>query len=411
MIWDSLYINAKIATCDESTQGFGFIEQGAMGVKNKKISFVGKQCELDGKLTELAHDIIDVNGRLITAGLIDCHTHLVYAGDRSYDFHQRLHGASYAEIARSGGGILSTVNATTLADESSLYQQSARRLESLMAQGVTTVEIKSGYGLIPEVELKQLRVISKLAKNYPISIYPTFLAAHALPITYQGKADEYIDMICQVALPQVAKAQLARAIDAFCESIAFTPAQITRLFECAKNYGFDIKLHAEQLSHTGGTNLAARFNAISADHLEFAREQDIQAMKAAKTTAVLLPAAFYFLREQQAPPIDLFRQYDVPMALATDCNPGTAPTTSLPLMMNMACVFWRLTPEEALRGVTIHAAKALGISEEYGSLRVNKFADFIIWPLEKPEELVYLINTPRPDMIIKHGSPLPNMTI
>lgn len=403
-MWDKIWYGATIATCAENRTDYGLLTHAGIAVKDDRIVWIGELSELSDEVNVLAKETINAAGMTITPGLIDCHTHLVYAGNRADEFALRLHGATYQQIAEQGGGIAATVNATQTASFDSLYQQSACRLQQLLANGVTTIEIKSGYGLIAEAEVKQLEVIKKLADNFPVTIVATYLAAHALPAKYKNSADDYIDYVCYEILPEVATKKLATAVDAFCETIAFTTAQVERVFLKAKEYGLAVKLHAEQLSDSQGTQLAAKYGALSADHLEFVSEEGIATMAKAGTVAVLLPGAFYFLRETQKPPIDLLRAHRVPIALSTDCNPGTSPTTSLTMMMNMAAVLWRMTAEEALRGVTINAAKALGLSKTHGSLEVNKVADFVAWRLTHPDELSYHIGSMQPEMIIKNGN-------
>ncbi|HSY28170.1 MAG TPA: imidazolonepropionase, partial [Burkholderiaceae bacterium] len=331
----------------------------------------------------------DVGNQWITPGLIDCHTHLVYGGNRADEFALRLAGASYEEIARHGGGIVSTVNSTRAADEDSLFAQSAHRLRALMAEGVTTVEIKSGYGLDLASERKILRVARRLGEQFPITVYTTFLGAHALPPEFQGRADDYIALVCDTMLPDLYAEGLIDAVDVFCENIGFSVAQSERVFETAARLGLPVKMHAEQLSNIGGTQLATRYHALSVDHLEYLNETDIAAMKEAGTVAVLLPGAFYFLREKQLPPLDLLRRYQIPIAIATDSNPGTSPTTSLLLMLNMSCTLFRMTVTEALQGVTTHAARALGKSDKHGLLAPGRRADFAIWAVESLAELAY----------------------
>ncbi|MEP7101392.1 MAG: imidazolonepropionase [Burkholderiales bacterium] len=346
---------------------------------------------------------LDGAGALLTPGLIDCHTHLVHAGDRSREFEMRLSGASYEAIARAGGGIVSTVRQTRDANPVDLQAQSARRLKSLMRHGVTTVEIKSGYGLNQKAELKMLRVARALGQQFPVDVRSTLLAAHAVPPEFSGRADAYVDEIVEHILPEAARLQLVDAVDAFCENIAFTPAQTRRVFEAARALGLPVKLHAEQLSNQGGAALAAEFGALSADHLEHVDEAGVRAMAGAGTVAVMLPGAYYFLRDTQAPPIALFRQHAVPMAVATDCNPGTSPGTHLPLMMNMACTLFRMTPAEALLGVTRHAAKALGLSASRGTVEIGKLADLCLWDVDHPAELSYAIGSSPLRARLKNG--------
>jgi imidazolonepropionase len=345
---------------------------------------------LPGRPEDLARDRHDLGGRWVTPGLIDCHTHLVYGGDRAREFELRLEGASYQEVARSGGGIVSTVSATRAAGEDTLFETARRRLSALCAEGVTTVEIKSGYGLDLETELKQLRVARRLAEALPVTVRTTFLGAHAAPPDYADRADAYISAVA-AWMPEIAASGLADAVDAFCETIAFSPAQTARVFEAAVANGLPVKLHADQLSDLGGAALAARFTALSADHLEYTNDEGIAAMAAAGTVAVLLPGAFYFLRETKLPPVAGLRAAGVPIALATDSNPGSAPLTSLLTVLNMACTLFRMTPEEALAGVTRNGARALGMAASHGTLEAGKAADFAIWDIERPAELAYRI--------------------
>jgi imidazolonepropionase len=389
--WDALWINGKLATMAASGVPYGLYEQAAIAIKNKKIVWIGRMEDLPGDPDELSEEVYEAEGRCITPGLIDCHTHLVYAGNRFHEFEMRMQGASYADIANAGGGIRSTVKATREASEEDLFQQSLKRAQALVAEGVTTIEIKSGYGLDLETELKMLRVAKKIGDVLPLTIKLTFLGAHALPVEYQGRADEYIDLVCHEMLPAIHAAGLVDSVDVFCETIGFTLAQTKRVFEAAKKLNLPVKCHAEQLSDSGGAALSAKYQALSVDHLEFISEKSVEEIKKSGTVAVLLPGAFYFLREKKCPPIELLRKYHVPMAVATDCNPGTSPVTSLLLMMNMACVLFGLTPEEALLGVTRHAAQALGIENECGTLEVGKNADFAVWDVRHPAELIYNI--------------------
>jgi len=396
---DLLIRNVRIVTCTDddcrvTPPAFLAIADGliaGMGPTHTLDPHVPVRRELDGA------------GALLTPGLIDCHTHLVYAGDRAREFELRLQGASYEEIARAGGGILSTVRDTREANPGDLQAQSARRLQSLMRHGVTTVEIKSGYGLSQKAELKSLRVARALGEKFPIDVRTALLAAHALPPEFAGRADAYIDEIVQHILPEAARLQLADAVDAFCENIGFTPAQTRRVFEAAHAHGLPVKLHAEQLSNQGGAALAAEYGALSADHLEHVDEGGVRAMARAGTVAVMLPGAYYFLRDTHAPPIALFRQHGVPMAVATDCNPGTSPGTHLPLMMNMACTLFRMTPAEALLGVTRVAAQALGLSSSRGTIALGKRADLCLWDVDHPAELSYAIGSSPLRARIHHG--------
>jgi imidazolonepropionase len=350
-----------------------------------------------------ATKVYDGDGGWITPGLIDCHTHLVYGGSRAHEFELRLQGATYEEIARQGGGIRSTVTATRKADENSLFKQSSLRLASLLREGVITVEIKSGYGLDLETELRMLRVARRLGESYPVTVVPTFLGAHALPPEYEGQSDRYVDFVCNEVIPQVAAQHLAVAVDAFCEGIGFSPEQTERVFKAAKKFGLAIKLHAEQLSDLQGAALAARYGALSADHLEYVSEEGVKAMADSGTVAVLLPGAFYFLRETKVPPIDLLRRHAVPMALSTDCNPGSSPVVSLLLILNMACTLFRLTPEEALAGITRNGARALGLLDTIGTLEEGKDADFVVWDIAEPAELAYHIGANPLKQVVRRG--------
>ena len=345
----------------------------------------------------------DLNGAWVTPGLVDCHTHLVYGGTRADEFAQRLAGVGYEEIARQGGGIVSTVRATRDADEATLFAQAAGRLQPLLAEGVCAIEIKSGYGLDLASERKMLRVARQLGERFPVTVYTTFLGAHALPPEYAGRADAYIDDVCERMLPALADEGLVDAVDVFCERIGFSLAQSARVFDAAARRGLPVKMHAEQLSNTGGTALAARHRALSADHLEFLDEAGVEAMKAAGTVAVLLPGAYYFIRETQLPPLDLLRKHQVPVALATDHNPGTSPLASLLLTMNLGCTLFRMTVPEVLQGVTRHAAAALGRGDRHGALAAGRQADFAVWPVASLAELAYWIGRPLCERVVRGG--------
>lgn len=405
--WDALWINVHLATLS-GNDGYGEIREGAIAVRDGRIAWIGKRCELPSN--HQARSIHDGKGCWLTPGLIDCHTHIVHAGNRSNEFEARLNGVSYEEIAQRGGGIMSTVRATRAASEQALLDASLPRVRNLLTEGVTTLEIKSGYGLDLESERKMLRVARRIGSTLPVRVKTTFLGAHALPPEYAGQADRYIDHICNDMLPALADEGLIDSVDAFCEKIGFSSAQTERVFQAAQRLGLPVKLHAEQLSDQGGAALTARYHGQSADHLEHLSQQGIDAMAEAGTVAVLLPGAFYFLRETKLPPIQALREAGVPMAIATDCNPGTSPMTSLLLAMNMACTLFRLTPLEALKGVTIHAAKALGMQNEAGSLDVGKLADFALWEIERPGELAYAIGGNPCCAVVNEGvlrSPLP----
>jgi imidazolonepropionase len=399
---DSLWLYVHLATMTENGP-YGMIRDGALAIRGGKIAWIGKRSDLPADLDLQAIEVYDGQSGWITPGLVDCHTHLVYGGNRAREFELRLEGATYEEIARQGGGIRSTVTATRQADEHSLFEQSVPRLQALLQEGVTTVEIKSGYGLDLDTEMRMLRVACKLGEKYPVSVVPTYLGAHALPPEYEGQSDQYIDFVCNTVIPEVAAKKLAVAVDAFCESIGFTPAQTERVLKTAKKMDLAVKLHAEQLSDLKGTALAARYGALSADHLEYVSEDSIRAMAASGTVAVLLPAAFYFLRETRMPPLDLLRRHAVPIALSTDCNPGSSPTTSLLLVLNMACTLFKMTPEEALAGVTRNGAQALGLQDRIGTLEQGKDADFVVWDIVEPAELAYRIGFNPLKQIVRQG--------
>jgi imidazolonepropionase len=383
---DRIWSNACIATLDPARRGLGVLEGGAIAARAGRIAWVGAMGDMP---SFDADERIDVAGRWITPGFIDCHTHLVYGGSRANEFQMRLAGATYEEIARAGGGILSTVAATRAASEKELIDAALPRLDALMAEGVTSIEIKSGYGLELETEARQLRAARALGSARPISVSTTFLGAHALPAEARGDKNRYIDRVCAEMLPAVAREGLADAVDAFMEGIAFDGAQTTRVFQTAKRLGLPVKLHADQLSNLSGAALAASHGALSADHLEHTDEAGAQAMAAAGTVAVLLPGAFYFLRETHRPPVALFRKHGVRTAVATDCNPGSSPITSLLLAMNMAATLFRLTVEEIVAGVTREAAQALGRAGEVGTLQAGKWCDLAIWDVESLAELPY----------------------
>ncbi|MFQ5959418.1 MAG: imidazolonepropionase [Alphaproteobacteria bacterium] len=401
--WDSLWINARLATMTAGGDAYGAIENAALAVAGGRIAWLGPMGDLPAAPGVCAGEVYDAERRWITPGLIDCHTHLVYAGDRAAEFELRLEGASYEEIARAGGGILSTVKATRVASEGRLFEGTLPRIAALQAEGVTTVEIKSGYGLDRDTEIKMLRAARRLGDELPATVRTSFLGAHALPPEFEGRSGDYIDFVCGEVLPEVHRQGLADAVDAFCERIGFTLDETERLFAAARALELPVKLHAEQLSDQGGAQLAARFGALSADHLEYLSEDGARAMAAAGTVAVLLPGAFYFLRETRAPPVDLLRRHGVAIAVATDANPGSSPVGSILLMLNMACTLFRLTPEEALAGVTRNAARALGLGDSHGTLEPGKVADFAIWTIERPAELAYRIGVNPIAAVVKGG--------
>ena len=381
-----IWSGARLATMSHS--GLGIVEHGAVATRGGRILYAGTESEMPWELRAHA-ETISCQGRWITPGLIDCHTHLVHAGNRAGEFEMRLRGASYEEVARAGGGIVSSVKALRAASEDELLQQSLPRLDALIAEGVTTVEIKSGYGLDLANERKSLRAAARLGEARRVTVRRTFLGAHALPPEVGGDKAGYIETVVNQMLPALAQESLIDAVDGFCEGIAFSPQQIAQVFEAARARGLPVKLHADQLSNLHGAALAARYGALSADHLEHADEDGVTAMAKAGTCAVILPGAYYFIRETKSPPIDLFRKHRVPMAVATDCNPGTSPLTSLLLAMNMAATLFRMTVEECLVGVTREAARALGLAHETGTLEAGKSADLAVWDVETPAELVY----------------------
>jgi len=398
--WDRLWINARLATMADA--GFGTIEDGALAVSGGRIAWLGPRAALDPAAAR-GVPAEDAGGRWITPALIDCHTHLVFGGDRAHEFEQRLEGASYEQIARAGGGIRSTVAATRAAGEEALLAGAVPRAAALLAEGVTTIEVKSGYGLDRATELTMLRAARRIGERLPVTIVTTFLGAHAVPPEYEGRQGDYMDLVIGDMLPAVAAAGLADAVDAFAERIGFTIAETERLFAAAQALGLPVKLHAEQLSDLGGAALAGRFGALSADHLEHASEAGVAAMARAGTVAVLLPGAFYFLRETKLPPIEALRRHGVAMAVASDANPGSSPARSLLLMLSMACTLFRMTPLEALAGVTRNAAHALGLAEERGTLAAGKAADFVVWDIGRPAELCYWIGGNPARQVVRGG--------
>ena len=395
----TLWQHCNVATMAEGA--YSIIEDAAIVTCEGFIEWIGPRLHVPHGEYSQTHGL---EGAWVTPGLIDCHTHTVFGGNRSGEFEQRLQGVSYADIAAAGGGIASTVRATRAASEEELFASARQRLMCLLRDGVTSVEIKSGYGLSLESERKILRVIRRLGDTLPVTVRSTCLAAHALPPEYKDRADDYIDLICNEMLPALAAEGLVDAVDAFCEYLAFSPAQVERVFKVAQGLGLPVKLHAEQLSSLHGSSLAARYHALSADHLEFMTEEDAMAMAAAGTVAELLPGAFYFLRETQLPPMQALRQHGVKIAIASDLNPGTSPALSLRLMMNMACTLFRMKPEEALAGVTLHAATALGMGETHGSLEPGKVADFVAWNIDRPADLAYWLGGDLDKRVVRNGA-------
>ncbi len=385
---DFVLTNARIATMADNGAPYALIDNGAVAVRDGRIAWVGASDAVPTDYSGLKTETLD--GRLVTPALIDCHTHIVAGGDRANEFEMRLNGASYEEVARAGGGIISTVKATRAASEDDLVASALPRIDQLMSEGVATIEVKSGYGLDMETELRMLRVARRIAQIRDVRVRTSFLGAHAIPPEYRDRADAYIDEVCIPALEQAAAEGLADAVDGFCESIAFTPQQIARVFDAAKRLCLPVKLHAEQLTDQGGAKLAASYGALSVDHLEYVGDDGVTAMKDAGSVAVMLPGAFYTLRERQLPPIDLFRKHGVPMAVATDCNPGSSPLSSLLTAMNMACTLFRMTPEEVLAGATRIAARALGLSDT-GMIAPGQTAELAVWNVESPAELAYRI--------------------
>ena len=400
-MWDRLLVDCRIATLVPAPSNpLGVIENGAIGIENGRVLRVGKRTELAGFR---AREIIALGGAWVTPGLVDCHTHLIFGGTRADEHAMRRAGATYEQIAKAGGGIASTVKATKAASDGQLLASAALRLDALMKGGVTTVEIKSGYALDVEGELRMLRCAAALAASESVRVVPTLLALHALPPEYEDRRDDYIAMVADELIPRAAREKLATSVDAFCESIAFTPQEVERVFTAAQATGLPVRLHAEQLSNQNGAALAARHKALSADHLEHLDDAGAKAMAKAGTVAVLLPGAFYALQEKKKPPVDLLRKHKVPIAIATDCNPGTSPMLSPTLTMNMACTLFGLTPEEALAGMTVNAARALGLAHEIGSIAAGKAADLAVWRLESIAELGYWVGLPGPERRIFGG--------
>jgi imidazolonepropionase len=410
--WDRLWLGAHLATLaggpaynEPGGDELGVLTDAALAVKDGRIAWLGRREQLEG-LQWSARVVTPAEGLWITPGLVECHTHLVYAGDRSNEFAARLRGATYEEISRAGGGIVSTMRATRAASEDELLEQSLPRAMALAAEGVTTLEIKSGYGLDLDNELKMLRVAQRIGERTGLTVIKTFLGAHALPPEYAGRQEDYVRHVCEQMLPAVASAGLADAVDVFCERIAFTEEQTRRIFERARSLGLPLRLHADQLSDGNGGAIAADCGALSADHLEHASEHSLRRMAERGVVAGLLPGAFYYLRETRLPPIDRLRHWNVPMAVSTDCNPGTSPIASILTAMNLACVMFRLTAAEALRGVTVNAARALGLSNDRGTLQVGARADLAVWRLRHPEQLCAEVGMHRPVEIVLGGQRL-----
>ena len=399
--WDALWRNVHLATMTDGSTSYGEILNGALAVKNGQIVWLG--AEKDIPAGAQATETHDGHGAWLSPGLIDCHSHIVYAGNRSNEFEARLNGVAYEAIARAGGGILSTVNATRAASFDELLAQSLPRVKRLLVEGVTTLEIKSGYGLDLETEAKMLRVARHIGNTLPVTVRTTFLGAHAVPLEYKGRADDYITYVCDVMLPALHAERLVDAVDAFCENIGFSAAQTERVFQAAAQLNLPVKLHAEQLSDQNGAALVARFNGLSADHLEYLSDAGISAMAANGTVAVLLPGAYYFLRETKLPPLQALREAGVPIAVSTDCNPGTSPMTSLLLAMNMACTMFKMTPQEAFAGTTVHAARALGLHDRVGRLVVGQMADFALWQIDRPADLAYAMGQNMCVGVVKAG--------
>ena len=402
-MFDTLLVNANLATMRAGGAPYGAIRDGAIGITAGRIEWVGPRDDLSATPESLATEVLDAERAWVTPGLVDCHTHLVYGGNRAAEFEMRLNGASYEEIARAGGGIVSTVLTTRDASDNELATSASGRLKTLLSEGVTTVEIKSGYGLDLATELRMLRIARLLGGAAPVTVKTTFLGAHAVPAEFKGRADSYIDFVVNEVLPAVASAGLADAVDCFCENIGFTPEQTMRVFDAAKALGLPVKLHADQRTDTGGAALAAKYGALSADHIEYSNEAGIAAMAAAGTVGVLLPGAYYFLREDHLPDIAAMRRHGLDMALATDSNPGSSPLVSILLALNFGCTIFRLTPEEALAGITRNGAKALGMGTTHGTIEVGKVADLVLWKVDAPAELAYAMGANPCLRVLKSG--------
>lgn len=400
-VFDELWLDVNIATM--SGENYGVIPAGAIGISGEKISWVGRQKDLGKKALNSVKKIHRGNNFWVTPGLIECHTHLVYGGNRVCEFEMRQKGVSYAQISKMGGGINATVQSTRGTSEDGLFLSARERLSGFLKEGVTTIEIKSGYGLDMQTELKMLRVATRLQRQSYATIQRTYLGAHAVPPEYKGRVDEYIDFLCNEVLPEIKKEELADTVDAFCENIAFNTDQVERLFLKAKKLGYPVKLHAEQLSDQKGAILAAKYQALSVDHLEYLQEDGIKAIAKSGTIAVLLPGASYYLNETKKPPLELLKNYKVPVAISTDLNPGTSPINSLLAVMNMACVLWKFTPEDALLGVTANSAKALGLGSAVGTIETGKKADFVVWDISQPAELSYGIGLSPHKIVVKNG--------
>jgi imidazolonepropionase len=401
--FDTLWYNAHLATMTAGGAPYGAIEDGAIAAREGAIAWIGRRADLPDAPERLAERAIDAGGRWITPGLIDPHTHLIFGGDRLADFERRVAGESYVAAARGGSGIAHTVAMTRAADERTLYRDAAWRVRAMIAAGSTTIEIKSGYGLDVETELRLLRVARRLGEDFGITVRTTYLGAHVVPPEYAGRRDAYVAFVCDEMLPRIAREQLADAVDVFCDTIAFTPAETARVFEAARALGLAVKVHADQIADTGAAALAARFGALSADHVEHTGQAGVSAMARSGTVAVLLPGAYYYLRETAKPPVDALRAHGVPIALATDCNPGTSPVTTLPTVLNMGCVLFGLTPEEAVAAVTRNAARALGLDDR-GELRAGARCDLAFWDVNSPAELCYWLGTNRCTGVVVNGA-------